>query len=492
MKRNFWGKKIPTILGLFILTTGVVASIFLAGKEAIFFGRASQSEIPESIRITNISDSSFTVSYITKESVISSISISTNADLKDPIGTYVDDRDQQTGNIITRKLHYVTIRKLKPSTKYFFTITCGDNTFYENAKPFEILTAKTIDDKPSDQKPIVGKVLLPDGSDPKEAIIFLTTDNAQSLSTLAKSDGNYILPLNATLNRELNSYVSFSSDSIIKMLIIDSIYQSYVTTLIELINPVPVVTLSKNYDFKNNVQNNLSEENGTPSGNFGFPTFPSSSTLNKKDPQIISPKKNDTFVDQQPLFKGTASPGESVKITIHSPETIQEEITADSNGNWTYRPSTPLSPGEHTITIVSKDKFGVLKTLTQVFTVYASGSQVVQSATPSATTIPSVSPTSTPTPTKNISISPTSTPSATITQSPTPTPNPSTTIIPTSTTTPTLTPTPTITIKPTISIIPTQASPGSSSAIIAGIGAIALSVVGISLFLLTRGSVSSL
>lgn len=480
------GKKIPTIFGLFILIAGIAATIFLAGKEAILFGRASPPQTPESIRITNVSENSFTISYLTKENAICSISLSEKLDLKNPVGTYIDDRDQQTGNVLAHKLHYVTARKLKPSTKYFFNITCGDNTFYENNKPFEAVTSKTTENEPSSQKPIVGKVLLPDGSNPTEAIIFLTTDDTQALSELVKSDGSYILPLNATLNHELTSYISFPEKSVIKMLIIDPTHQSYVTTLIEQINPVPAVTLSKNYDF---TQSNLPEGGiASPSGSFGFPSLPPANFVNKKDPEIISPKKDDTFIDPQPLFKGIASPGENVKIVIHSSENLQKEVIADSNGNWTYRPETPLSPGQHTISITSKDRFGVLKTITQMFTVYASGNQVTQSATPSATPIITLTttPTSTPTPKISITISPSATSSPTTILSITPT----LTMTPTVTLTPTISSTPTL--KPTTSVIPTQVPPGSSSAIITGIGAIALSAVGILLFLLTRGNASSL
>ena len=147
-------------------------------------------------------------------------------------------------------------------------------------------------------------------------------------------------------------------------------------------------------------------------------------------------------MDSRPLLRGTALPNQKVKIRIES-EVIIDEVTADSNGLWSYRPPKSIAPGQHKITIETIDSFGVSKILTQNFTVFASGSQVAESATPSAT------PTSTPTPTA----APKTTPTPTVTAfTPTPTPTPT---IPLS-----------ITISPTQIPIITPAPPGSSSSLI--------------------------
>jgi len=104
------------------------------------------------------------------------------------------------------------------------------------------------------------------------------------------------------------------------------------------------------------------------------------------------------------LFSGTALPNGTVKITIHSDEGIEVTVTADGLGNWTYRPERELSPGEHTITISTKDSAGTTRFITRAFSIFEEGSQVTEAATPSAT--PTFSPTVTPVPT----IVPTNTP----------------------------------------------------------------------------------
>ncbi len=187
-----------------------------------------------------------------------------------------------------------------------------------------------------------------------------------------------------------------------------------------------------------------------------------------KDPQILTPKKDEEFSDQQPLLKGTSSPNETVTITIHSQENIQTQVKADSHGVWAYRPTSLLSSGQHTISIVSKGSSGVLKTVTQSFTVYAQGSQVTQTATPSATPTGIITPTISATPTPTLA-APTPTPTAILIPSPIPSPV-----------------APPATSKGGVQELP---SPGNSI-IPVGFMALGTTFVGIVLFLLTRGGSS--
>ncbi|HEX8932398.1 MAG TPA: Ig-like domain-containing protein, partial [Patescibacteria group bacterium] len=151
-----------------------------------------------------------------------------------------------------------------------------------------------------------------------------------------------------------------------------------------------------------------------------FPTLGGSTIFN---PQIITPQKDQSFKDPQPLFKGKAVPNANVTITINSTQTITSTVQTDANGNWQYRPDIPLDPGTHTITMSTLDASGLIKTISQSFTVYAAGSQFTE---------PSISPTQAVTPTTIPTVTPTINPTATGTPAPTvtKTPSPITTKIP--------------------------------------------------------------
>lgn len=477
MRKSLWDKRIPTLLGLLIISIGVGITTFLVNQTSLFGINANPSKEPQNVRITNITDTSFSVSYITNDNVTGSIAygLSTNVNQ-----TALDDKDQQSGNVANHKIHSITLTKLSPKTTYYFNITSGNQVYENNNTPFQVTTGPPLSENPSSQKPITGKVILSNGSVPEEGILYVTTDNSQVISATIKSDGTYILPLNSLRNSDLSSYYNFTQDTVLKMLVLGDSFKSNITLSINQINPVPTITLSSDYNFSSNEQPIASGSANIQS----FPLFTSTSSGSRNGaPQILTPEQDQSFTDQQPQFKGTALPGESVQIIIHSDEQIQTSVNANSDGSWAYRPSAPLSPGEHTITILTKGADGILKSITESFVVYAQGQQV-NPGVPSGTPVPTKKPTATPKPT----LSPVPTAKATLTQIPTSTPTPTATVIAA------LTETSTPTIIPTLIASPTAKTflppTGNPSIFTAGIIGILITLVGGLLFLLTRGSIS--
>lgn len=57
------------------------------------------------------------------------------------------------------------------------------------------------------------------------------------------------------------------------------------------------------------------------------------------------------YTGTQPSFKGEASPGAEVVVTIDG-NALQ--INADSSGNWSFTPVSPLTVGDHDVTIASE------------------------------------------------------------------------------------------------------------------------------------------
>lgn len=464
MKKTIWDKKIPTILGLGLITIGIILTSVLVRSGVVIIGQATPSDIPQNVRVSNVSDGSFTVSYATDVSALGSLNLGTDKNLGT---TILDDRDQQGSSVTPRKIHNITVRNLTPQTTYFFSIISGQNTFLDNGLPFEISTGAPIQVSPSSQLPIAGRIIMPDGSAPNEALLYATSDNAEVISTLVKTDGSYILPLNSMRTKDFSFYFNFDKETVIKILAMDSSLKSNVLVSIQKTSPVPVITLGNDYDFTLS-STPIASQSAVLSGFPSLPVSSPSSSLKTQNPQILTPKKDQGFTDPKPQFKGTALPNEKVQIIIHSPDEIQGEATSDSYGNWTYRPPSGLSPGQHSISITTRGSFGILKTLTQSFTVYAAGTQVSESATPSATLTPS------PTlPSPSVSVAP----------SPTPTP----TIMPQ------ISPIPTPTEAPVISQTKKELPPAGPSDIIVfglmGIGIVAISGL---LLLLSRKAAPSL
>ncbi len=416
MKNNIWNKRIPTILGLFLILIGIGLTTFLAQKGVNIIEFASPSDSPKDIRITNVSDTSFTVSFVTDADVLASLNFGKDKNL----GQTVLDERNQNGSLSPHTVHSIMIKNLAPNTTYYFSIISGQDTFLQNGIPFTVKTGPTINTtseaSPLSGKKVSGKILLTNGSAPKEAIIYVTSENSQTLSSLIKEDGGYNVPLGLIRTDNLSSYADLQGKSIIKMLIasgdLSSVAQFSVS---QLGASIPPIILSYNYDFTVSSAPVASTEASMIS-TFFTPSVPSIT----KTPQILIPEKLQSFTDSQPKFQGTALPNATIQITIHSLENIQATVLTDAFGNWSYRPTQPLSPGAHTISIIAKDASGIFRTISTSFVVFASGTQVTQSATPSATPTfalslsPSPSPIITPTPTS----APTPTPTAVPTQQP--------------------------------------------------------------------------
>lgn len=85
----------------------------------------------------------------------------------------------------------------------------------------------------------------------------------------------------------------------------------------------------------------------------------------------------------KPIIKGTAPPGSSVTIVIHSePQTVV--VTADENGNYQYVPTT-LTGGSHTVVVTSQDAAGQTQTTSSTFDVGEIGSMLYTEPNTTAT-----------------------------------------------------------------------------------------------------------
>jgi len=82
-----------------------------------------------------------------------------------------------------------------------------------------------------------------------------------------------------------------------------------------------------------------------------------------KDGQVVS--------DTTPTFSGTASPNATISITISSPDEIKGTVKASSTGTWTFTPTTALTAGSHTATIIATSTTGATSTTSVDFTVSA-------------------------------------------------------------------------------------------------------------------------
>ncbi len=442
-------KKLPSYAGFFVLLMTLCVTVLLSGNAFIFISRATVGSEPKNIQISNISDSSFTISYTTDASAVGTISY--GFDTTTP-NIALDNRDQQAGKAANYQVHFITVSNLAPATRYYYVIDSGSQKADNIGSHCEITKAAPLINPQSNQTILSGTVAQSDGSIPKEGIIYVSTDSSQQLSTLINPDGSYQLPLATMRTTTGSDAATLTPDTVLQLQAVTSTQTSTIKLLESQANQVPKIVLSQNYDFTLSPDQSASGSGQTASNSAAFPVLSTPAPVSS--PEITSPTDTEAFSDRQPLFQGRALPNTEVDITIQSQQEISTTVHSDDSGSWEFRPPQALASGNHTITIKSVDATGVLQTLSRSFTVYAAGSKFIE---------PSVSPIQTPT---------TPIASASPTLAPTPT------TIPTPTVTPTQAPTPTV--SQNLTPVPSRAPlpKTGSSALVTGIIA-AISTIGI-------------
>ncbi len=406
MKNKLFNRKIPTILGIILVLLCIPLTAFIANNQTVFINTASGSQEPQNVKITNISDESFTVTYITEVPSTGSISYGLTKKLGE---SELESIDKEKGSFSPKKIHSISVKKLIPDTKYYFTIISGSNTYLNNGAPFEAITGPNISSPPAKQITIKGKIVLPDSSPSSETLVYLNAENSQLISSTTANDGNFSFSLEKLRINDLSAYFNTDENTVFKIIATDGFLISSASASLNQTNSLPIITLSNNYDFTQNISPGATG----PGGLSGFPsTVPHKNNFKLG---ITNPKDKQSITDRKPQFRGTSLPNEKVEIIINSNEKITTEVTADINGNWTYKPSTDLSPGAHTITIKTRDSSGILTTIIQSFTVLAAENPTAIPISPSAI------PTPMPLPSPTISV---------FTPLPTPTPAPSPIIVP--------------------------------------------------------------
>jgi hypothetical protein len=459
-------KRIPTIIGLLLLAVGAFIGVVFVNQSTDFLPRASPEYIPQKIKVTNISDSGFVVSWVTQEPTIGFVKYGQkpgNLDI-----TVVDERDQLTGDSGEYRTHYIPVLGLVPETTYYFKLgTHGKRLYDDNGQELSVTTGPTLGTPPPADA-AYGVVMTPAQTPAEGALVYISFPEeiqATPLSALVKQNGNWAIGLSTARSKDLASFARYDpQNTTLNLLVYSTIQDDAVAiTTTAITKPVPPITLGQTHNFTSEVpppdtslvtlQPEALSPTPPPSSKFSLMPIVVTEPVTEKTLTIVVPAKQESVInDPQPNLGGTAPPGTTLTITLHSSQIYTDTVYADETGAWQWKPPGYLEPGEHAVTISYTDQQGILHTLSRSFTVAASsppgGTLVNYSATPSAT--PKINPSSTPKPLTTVTpplypttqptvtVKPTPTASPTVRPSTAPTPTPPTALPDAGTGTPTL------------------------------------------------------
>lgn len=413
-------RQIPTILGLFILIMGVLGGVVLINKGSKLFLQAESGTTPDQSKITNITETGFTVSWITSQPTSGFIKYGTDHNLS---SLAKDDRDQLSGNTGNFLAHHVTIKGLKPATTYFFKIGSGGSLYGNNETDFQINTAPANKSTMPENDVAYGTILDQNGAPAEGVVVYLSLPDAITQSTLTKSSGSWVIPLNLARSSDLSSFVNYNREASVEEIFVQGSLKGTATaiTITKNDTPIPSIALGESYDFRETQAESSSNQEPTPTSpesHFSSPDNQGSSAFKETGSiSIINPSAGEKIGVQKPEFLGNGPAGEILDIEVNSPNSFKGKTTVQSSGIWTWSPPTNLAPGEHTITVTLANG----RSVTRRFTVLAAGESDLPSftASPSASLTPAATVPPLLSPTPSSILTPTSTPTGYL--SPTPT-----------------------------------------------------------------------
>ncbi len=414
MKKSLFSHNIPTLLGVGILVFGLVVGIIFVGVgPGVFAPRASPQTTPKLIKISNVTDSSFSVSFVTDEAVSGFIKYGVSESKLESQST--DDRDQLSGSVGSYTTHHISAKFLQADTTYYFTLGTASNArFDNNGLPFSVKTAKKLAGA-GPSKTAYGTVKLSTSAPAQGALVYLSFPNAQELSTYVKSSGSWSISLSNFISKTNGKHIEWSPSDQLQVLVQGESAELTLSSAISLADVINAQALTLGQSDSTPVVAEAIVEDpskvrvmGETSIFESVPASPASeintatsssapgSLLNQpgsfgetareviQEPSLadllLSPTASDSAVGQsmqpiamtvnttvdevqivnttQPIIMGQAPPNTKLTIEIHSDEAITTTATTDADGGFQINleeMKKNLSPGEHTITIKYND-----------------------------------------------------------------------------------------------------------------------------------------
>lgn len=403
--------KIPTIVGI-LLVILIVAAIIVGSESYLRTATTASGSIqPANVQITNVSDTTFTMSWITQTPTTGALSVAASRKTQ----VLFDDRD--TNNQEKYLTHSVTFRAATPNTDYDITILSNGKKNINGETPYKVRTSEHLTAESGNLEPAYGTIASAANQPVKDALVYLTLEGGQTLSTISKPSGTWLIPLNLTRTQDLTSFLP-TTERMTETIVVRTGNQE-TNALTDTLNdsPVPAMEPDKTYDFRSlnakipgqplalvptpRVQKSTNAVLGT------------SSVKPANTVSLVIPADGASLPTTFPLIQGTGIPGKTVSLVIGITNPIGDSTKVGTNGLWSYTPKKQLTTGKQSVTITTQNLQNKPVAITHTFTILKSGTQVLGDATPSATLTPTNTPEDT--------LEPTPTDDPTASSSPTPT-----------------------------------------------------------------------
>lgn len=195
------------VVVILVLIVGIITGVFLLTSGNLkLFSRASEdvkTQYPLDILITNVTDSSFTISYFTPEQpVYTKVYYGEDSSKLDKYAE--DDVDRYGG--VARHTHHVTLKNLKSEKEYYVLVDTGEDESLKNKYIKQKTASKLSSSNFPNIKYFIGTVYGNLGFGNTDTIVYFKTDKGQFLSTRTEPNGRWGFDMEKYRRSNLKEY----------------------------------------------------------------------------------------------------------------------------------------------------------------------------------------------------------------------------------------------------------------------------------------------
>ncbi len=402
---NLLARKFPTILGILMLAGAVAYGVWWISQNK---PKVDATLMPSKVRITNVADSKFSVSWITTQSTQGKIEYG-------KIGEKITEQAADERGEVSSKTHQVTVEGLQPNTQYSFRIVSGSGQarFDNNGSPYAVQTGPVIGETPP-AKSFYGTIRPGTGASAEGAIVYLSLPGSAPVSTLVKAGGSYTLSLSTIRATDLKSYATYDPSATIATVTVEGAgEESTVTVSTANSAPVPLITLGQNADYRTaEVAPQIAEldnpvSSPTPTASAVTPAIfnvePLAGSVNEiqdSSLKIINPSvEGEVLSTLRPEFRGTGPANITLTIAVSGQKAVSDTVLTDLDGTWSWAPVVDLKAGKQTLIVSYKDSSNKEQKVSRVFNINTTVVTPAFESTPSASVKTSAAPIASKTPT---------------------------------------------------------------------------------------------
>lgn len=234
--------RIPTILGIAFLLSGIAAGVALIQSRQVFKLGASPEITPKNVRVSNITEGSFTISWVTDKATFGFVRWGGGAS---------PDKVKIPPSSTPSFTHSVSIGELVASSTYYFNINSDGKDFDNNGVSWKVKTGPSLPEQP-EANVISGSVVNTTQNPVDGALVYAQIGGSSLLSTTTGGGGKWAIPISTARTQTLGSFMPINETTTLVEIVVEAGVNSISSAQVypASAKPVPPIVLGRTQNFR--------------------------------------------------------------------------------------------------------------------------------------------------------------------------------------------------------------------------------------------------